>query len=413
MISTISELETYFKSLRQGDYQRDNFDAFLEKIKFSFNLPAIHISGSNGKGTTGSVIKNIYIKEKYKVGYFHSPYLYNVTEMINVNDNNIDIKDFLEIVNQYRQLIDKYSLSEFEVETLVAFEFFKKEKVDIAIIECGMGGLLDATNIFTPILSIITSISLEHTFFLGSSLTEVARHKAGIIKRDIPVLVGELDDEAMEVIKEVAKENKSRVYVVGRYLFEELQNDGYMFTYKPYDNLKIHSLALFSVIDASIALAGVEILKERFPVSKASIYEGVANTSLTGRMEILNQKPLVIADGAHNPEASMRLRESIEKLQNDRPVHIIFAAFRDKNIERMLAEYNFISQDITLTTFDHPRARQEEEYFLFLGEFPFIFDYKSLIAKKFKEFPNDIIVITGSLAFSSIVSKEWKDGLIK
>lgn len=413
MISTISELESYFKTLRQGDYQRDNFDAFLDKIKFSFNLPAIHISGSNGKGTTGTVIKNIYIEEKYKVGYFLSPYLYRPFEMITINDKEIETKEFLEIVNNYQSLIDKYSLSEFEVEVLVAFEHFKKEKVDIAIIECGMGGLLDATNIFTPILSIITSISLEHTFFLGSSLTEVSRHKAGIIKKDVPVLVGELDEEAMEVIKGIAKENKSKVYVVGHYLYEELQDDGYMFTYKPYDNLKIHSLALFSVIDASIALAGIEILKERFPVSKASIYEGVAHTSLIGRMEVLSKNPLVIADGAHNPEAAIRLRESLEKIQNERPIHIIFAAFRDKNIERMLAEFNFIAKDITLTTFDHPRARQEDEYFLFLGEFPFEIDYKAVIAKKVKEFPHDIIIIAGSLAFAGLVSKEWKDGLIK
>lgn len=413
MISNHDDLKQYFKSLRVGDYQRDNFDSFLKKVGFSFTLPALHIGGTNGKGTTGTILRNIYQEEGYKVGHFHSPYLYNADEMIIYDNNKIPLIEIDEIITANDKLIKKYDLSEFEIQTFIALTYFLKVKPDIVIIECGMGGLEDATNIFKPILSIITSISLEHTSYLGSSLTEIAYHKAGIIKKDVPVLLGDVNEECLDVIKEAAKENKSKIFSRGRYLNEIQEDDGYRFTFKPYESLKIHSLALFSVTDASIALSAVEICKERFPLHSEAIYKGVEKTSLPGRMEILRNSPLVIVDGAHNPEAIHRLVKSLEKLEPARDIHIVFATFKDKNIHAMLAELNFISSDINLTTFDHPRARLEDEYFLFLDEFPFNSDYRSLIEQKIRQFPEDIIVITGSLAFSGLISKEFKEGLIK
>lgn len=413
MISNNDDLKQYFKSLRTGDYQRDDFDTSLKKVGFSFTLPAIHIAGTNGKGTTGTIIRNIYQEEGYKVGHFHSPYLYSADEMIVYDNENISLSEINEIITANDKLIKKYDLSEFEVQTFIAFSYFLKVKPDLVIIECGMGGLDDATNIFKPILSIITSISLEHTSYLGSSLTEIAYHKAGIIKKDVPVLLGDVSEEGLDVIKNVARETKSKIFSRGRYLNEIQQSDGYSFTFKPYDNLKIHSLALFSVIDASIALSACEIIKEQFPLHSGAIYRGIENTSLPGRMEVVKNSPLVIVDGAHNQEAIHRLVESLEKLEPAKDIHVVFASFRDKNIHAMLAELNFISNDINLTTFDNVRARKEDEYFLFLDEFPFNGDYRSLIEQKMREFPEDIIVITGSLAFSGLISKEFKEGLIK
>ncbi|MDR0934863.1 MAG: hypothetical protein LBM03_00975 [Erysipelotrichaceae bacterium] len=413
MINTNEELLKYLLSLRTGDYQLDNFEEFLKEINFTFNKPAIHISGTNGKGTVGTVLKNIYQEAGYKVGYFHSPYLYNPDEMIIYNNEQISLKEIDEIISGYNGLISKYNLSEFEVETFIALYYFEKMNVDLAVIECGLGGLYDATNVITPILSIITSISMEHTALLGNSLTEIARHKAGIIKKGIPVLIGELEEDALEVIKEVAAEHHSKIFTTSQYLFEELEDDGYKFTYKPYNDLKIHSLALFSILDASIALEAVSILQEYFKVLEDSVRAAIAKTRLIGRMEIVHESPLVICDGAHNPAATHELKESIEKMRKEAQIHVIFAAFKDKNIERMFAELNFISNDITLTTFDHLRARKEEEYFLFLGEFRFDDNYKKVISDKMKEFPNDIILATGSLAFAAKVSKEFKDGDIK
>ena len=413
MITNDEALIEYFKTLRTGDYQRDNFNLFLKEIKFSFPLHAVHLSGTNGKGTTGTVLKNIYQEAGYKVAHFSSPYLFSPREMITYDGQSIAIEKIASLIAQYEHLFKKYNLSEFEVEAFLAFTYFLEVKPDLTIIECGMGGLIDATNIFTPILSIITSISLEHTSFLGSSLTEIAFHKAGIIKKRVPLLIGPIEESALEVIKEVASQEKAPIHQVGPYLDERLLEDGYLFSYKPYQDLKIPSLALFSVLDASFALGAVEILKPLLNVSREAIYLGVAKTSLPGRMEVLNHSPLLIVDGAHNPEATSRLKESLEKLQGDKKIHIIFAAFNDKNITMMLAELNFISNDITLTTFPHPRARKEEEYFLYLDEFLFVEDYRTLIKEKIAQYPEDIIVITGSLAFAGLVSQQYKKGLIK
>ena len=147
--------KTFFDSFRTGDYQRDNFDAFLKAIRFSYDVPSIHIAGTNGKGSTATYLANAYIANNYKVGLFKSPFLFEVNEMITINNQAISDSDFMSIFNRYKKEINKYNLSAFEIQTLVAFTYFKEQHCDIAVIECGMGGELDATNIFTPVLSIV------------------------------------------------------------------------------------------------------------------------------------------------------------------------------------------------------------------------------------------------------------------
>ena len=196
------------------DYQRDNFDDYLRKIKFSFNLPAIHIAGTNGKGSTANYIASIYRNAGYKVGLFTSPELYEVNEMIKVNGQEISDQEIERIFLEKKKEINKFDLSIFEILTYVAFEHFKNEQCDICVIECGMGGETDATNIFTPVLSIITSVSLEHTSFLGKSVSEIALNKAGIIKEDVPVLIGNLSEDAVSVISDESKRLHSKIYGV-------------------------------------------------------------------------------------------------------------------------------------------------------------------------------------------------------
>ena len=158
--------------VRDGtDYQRDNFDSFLKKNKFSFNLPAIHIAGTNGKGSTANYIASIYQSAGYKVGLFTSPELYELNEMIKVNGVDITDKEMEVVILDKKKEINKAELSTFEIITFVALTHFINQKCDICVIECGMGGEVDATNVFTPILSIITSVSLEHTSFLGKSIS--------------------------------------------------------------------------------------------------------------------------------------------------------------------------------------------------------------------------------------------------
>lgn len=400
-----------FLKYQRSDYQRDNFDKFLKKVSFHFAVPAIHIAGTNGKGSTASFLSHIYQKQGYKVGLFTSPYFDHINEMVKVNGVDISNDDVKKYINEYDSLFSKYNLSSFEVQTFIALTYFQDQKVDLAVIECGMGGEEDATNIFTPILSIITSVSLEHTEYLGTTVSEIAFNKAGIIKSKVPVLVGKLDEEALIVISDVAKRNSSILYQVDDFHFEKLINNaGYQFSYTPYKSLYINFPSLYSIQDACLAIEAVKILGDRFPIGYEHLLDGLKENKWPARMEIVQHKPLVIIDGAHNPEGIQKLVESMEKLCNNSTIHVVFACFKDKNIENMLSSLNFISDDIVLTSFPHQRARTEENYFLYLQDYKYIDDYHLAIKEMINNYPDDVILITGSLAFAALARKMFIEG---
>ena len=394
-------LKEYFENADRGDYQRENFDDFLKAVRFSYSIPSIHIAGSNGKGTTANYLANIYRSYGLKVGLFTSPYLYNVNEMININGVDITDEQIISYINENQKLFDKFGLSAFEIQTFIALSFFRKEGCDLAIIECGMGGEIDATNIFNPILSIITSISLEHTAFLGRSLCEIAYQKAGVVKEEIPVVTGILDEEAINTIVEVAKEKNSQVVVAVEPAKVVYDNFGYTFAYSVYKDLRINSSATYSLKDACIALEAVIKLFERFPVSEEEIKEGLARTYMPVRMEILSQNPLIIVDGSHNPEGVQNMVKSLQNVVESRELHVLFACFKDKNVERMLAYLDEYSKDIVLTTFPHKRARTEDDYFLYLDDHSYNDDPVAALNELKEKYPEDAILIVGSLAFAA------------
>ena len=396
----------YLVDVRDGtDYQRDNFDCFLKKNKLSFNLPAIHIAGTNGKGSTANYIASIYQSAGYKVGLFTSPELYELNEMIKVNGLDITDKEMEAIILDNKKDINKAELSTFEIITFVALSHFINQHCDICVIECGMGGEVDATNVFTPILSIITSVSLEHTSFLGKSISEIALNKAGIIKDDVPVLIGDLPEDAVSVISEEAKDHNSKIYGVSEAHQPTPNNEGYVFSYGTHYDLQIKSNALYSVNDACLALDAIDILKNKFPVSEEKIHEGLASVKMPCRMDILESDSLTIIDGAHNPEAFDKLAKSLQKGRFNKNIRVLLASFKDKNIIQMLSIIGSISESITLTTFNHPRARKEEDYFLFLSDYEFNENAVEAYRKLKEQYPDDIILITGSLAFAAYMKK--------
>ena len=404
------DLKQYFENADRGDYQRENFDDFLKKVSFSYTIPSIHIAGSNGKGTTANYLANIYRSYGLKVGLFTSPYLNNVNEMININGVDITDDEINAFINEYGKLFEKYSLSSFEIQTFIGLSYFQKSGCDLAIVECGMGGEIDATNIFNPILSIITSISLEHTAFLGRSLCEIAYQKAGVIKEEIPVVTGILDEEAINTIVEVAKEKKSQVVVSVEPAKVVYDNHGYNFAYGVYSDLRINSSATYSLKDACIALEAVNKLLERYPVSEDQIKEGLARTYMPVRMEILSENPLIIVDGSHNPEGVQNMVKSLQNVAENREIHVLFACFKDKNIERMLAYLGEYSKDIVLTTFPHKRARTMEDYFLYLDDHAFNEDAVSALNEFKEKYPDDAILVVGSLAFASYMKNKINRG---
>lgn len=398
-------------SYNRNDYQRDNFDAFLRKVDFKYSVPSIHVTGTNGKGSTCNYINNIYLASGRKVGLFLSPCYESMLDMIRVNNEYIPMEYVEKVFNEYKKYFDKFDLSSFEITTFIAFKYFADQQVDVAIIECGMGGEMDATNIFIPILSIITNVSSEHTNFLGVSISEIAKHKAGIIKSEVPVLIGEIEGDALDVIVSKVKTTRSKITKVDHYHDLKLLESGYEFSYRPFGLVEISSKSLSSVIDASLALEAVNLLKEALPVEIETIKKGLKCTQLDSRFNIIKSKPIIVIDGAHNPDAIVKLRKDVETVFLGQTIHIVFASFKDKNITSMLPEIGLLGE-LSLTTFNHVRARDESDYFLYLEDYKFYSDHKALIKSIKETYPDDIILVTGSLAFANLVKKELTNGEI-
>lgn len=395
------DLKTYFEEIERDDYQRENFDDFLKKAKFSYSIPSIHIAGSNGKGSTANYLARVYNAHALKVGLFISPALNKVNEMISINGVEISDDDFIKMIEENEKLFEKYALSPFEIQTFIALSYFEKNKCDIAIIECGMGGEIDATNIFTPIASVITSISLEHTAYLGRSLCEIAYQKAGIIKEEIPVITGMLSDEAINTIVEVTREKNCSLRTSVEPANVVYSNYGLTFSYMTYKDLHINSSANYSLKDACIAIETIVALMNRFPVSEDELRQGLETIYMPARMEIIKKSPLVIVDGSHNPEGVQNMVISLQNVTENREIHVLFACFKDKNIERMISYLGEYAKDITLTTFPNKRSRTMEDYFLYLEDYPFKDDPVAALEELEAQYPEDAFLVTGSLAFAA------------
>ena len=397
------QLEQYFKEHNYSTYERSKYDKYLLDKSFSFDLPSIHITGTNGKGSTANYLYNIYQKAGLKVGLYTSPYLDDVTEMVFIEGKQIDFETYLNKFLSHKDEFEKYNLSSFEMQTIIAYEFFKEANLDLVIIEVGMGGYIDATNIITPMLSIITSISLEHTSYLGGTTSEIAHNKSGIIKKNIPVLVGKLDEFALYAIRETAKKLNAPVFVVNDYYNEQILDGVACFNTIQLKDVRLSVPVLYQVKNATIAIDAVKLLNDKFPVSDETIKLGLKEKTLPCRFEYLDEHLLI--DGAHNPEAMQNLVKSI-RASVKVPVHVIFASFRDKNFSHMLNILDTITTDITITTFDHKRAKTEDEYFLFLSTYNFDPDYLGKIKSLREQYPDDLILVTGSLYFAGLVKRE-------
>ena len=405
-MNNLDELIQFFETKSLQTYSRENYDKYLREEGFVFDIPAIHITGTNGKGSTAKYLYEIYRAQGYNVGLFTSPSTTTIFEMVQVDGKEIDADAYLSLFNELEKGFVKYQLSTFEMQTILAFSYFKKQKLELAIIEVGMGGYIDATNVFKPCLSIITSVSLEHTAYLGTSISEIADNKAGIIKQDIPVLLGKLDENAMYAIRQKAKETQSKIYVADDFHNDVVGQNKITFDYRPYKNLEISASASYQLKNASIAVEATKILEPIIHVDEESIRQGLKTMILPCRFEYIKKN--IMVDGAHNAEAMEALVSTLEKAEH-RLIHVVFAAFRDKNIEQMLISLGKISNDVVLTTFKHKRARTEDEYFLYLGDYKFVENYIDYIKELGTQYPDDLILVTGSLYFAGIVREALKN----
>lgn len=406
-MNNIDELWSYLNKRNNGQYTRDNYDKFIKNNKLVFNFPSIHITGTNGKGSTANYIQNILIKSGLKVALYHSPYFYSPCEMIKINNQEISSDEFLSLFNQYEAEFNKYDLSEFEIETIIGFIYFINNNVDIAIIEVGMGGEVDATNILSNnILSIITSISLEHTSYLGRTISEITMSKAGIIKENSKVLVGKIDSEASETLSRICSRLNTKIYSTADHGFEKHNGNKTYFSYLTMMDIELNTTAGYQIENAKLAIEAINLIKDKFPVDENTIREGLKCSTLPGRMEFVLDN--VLLDGGHNVEAITHMLKSVERI-NNKPITCLFAAFRDKNIDGMLSLLSRDCQKVIITSFDHKRARTENEYFLYLFDYEFAKDWKVALDDLILNHKDELILVTGSLAFVSLVRKYIKE----
>jgi dihydrofolate synthase / folylpolyglutamate synthase len=312
----------------------------------------ILIAGTNGKGSTAAMTASILSSAGYKVGLYTSPHLVDVRERIVIDGKKISRKEFYQTIADVRNKKEQ-PVTYFEFLTAAAFVYFQRRKIDIAVLEVGLGGRLDATNVCKSLVSVITNIALDHTDYLGNTLESIAREKAGIVKQNGICLTAAKQKKVLEVLRNVCQRRRAKLYCLGRDIKIKKQKDGF-FTYQGFNrNLKNLTIPLhgeYQLSNAALALAAVELCEKKgIHVNGAAIYAGLANTHWEARLEVLQHDPLFILDGAHNPAGISVLCRSLKTGFSYRRLIIIFGALADKDYRRMLQKIIPLAPIIILT----------------------------------------------------------------
>jgi dihydrofolate synthase/folylpolyglutamate synthase len=332
-------------------------------------FPSVHIAGTRGKGSTAAMCEAGLRAAGYRTGFYISPHLHTFRERIQVNREEISREDVVALVEEIRPFVERVpGVTTFEAITAMGFLYLARVEVDVAVIEVGLGGRLDATNVLTPEVSIITSLSLEHTYLLGDTLDKIAYEKAGIIKRGIPAVIAPQRDEARIVLETVCRERGAPQTRIGRdwkYEAGPADLDGQAFSVWRLagDGSKLDGeywmplLGRHQLENAACAVAALDILGQRgFDVSAEDVQEGLRTVQWPGRMEILSREPLVVVDCAHNPYAARILRKALDEWFPGKRWVLIYGASVDKDIAGVLTILLPISDYVIVTRSDHPRA---------------------------------------------------------
>lgn len=332
--------------------------------------PFVHVAGTNGKGSVSVYLENILVAAGLKVGLFTSPFIYTFNERIQVNNTPISDEDLLycmeQVVRATEQMIHEgfEHPTEFELITAAAFLYFEKQKCDIVVLEVGLGGRLDATNVIEkPLLSVITSISFDHMEYLGSTLAEIAENKCGIIKKGCPVVSYPYQpEEAMDVIEQTAKERGSVLTLPdGALVVQESSLAGNRFTYEGED-YETALVGTFQVYNAVTAIAAAKCLQAQgVSLSGEHIRKGLRNAKWPARFEILHQNPVVILDGSHNADGMRAFVETAKTCLCGRKVICVFGMLKDKDYASCLHMLSAITDTVIVTEVDNPRRETAEK----------------------------------------------------
>lgn len=391
----------------------------LDNINILLNLfenphkryPSIHIVGTNGKGSTAAFISTILRKSGYRVGVYTSPHLVNFSERITISGEAISENDIERIAVNIRETIKNSTHADrpftfFEVTTALAFIYFAEKNIDIAVIEAGLGGRLDATNVLSPLVTVITTIGLEHKEFLGDTLEKIAYEKAAVIKHNTPCVTGVKEEEALKVIIEEAQKKTAPLYLLGKeFSYTPISN--YEFKYKGISKTSVFKLKKLVGINqfdnASLAIVVSEILQNKgFAINEDAMHKGIEEAVWQGRFEIVRDNPPFIIDGAHNPQGVESLVKNLKTFFKETKFIIILNILRDKDAKEMVEHIKPFAEKIIFVPNNNERSLKLNDYkTLFVEDsfFSFAKDISSVINNCFEDvtLKNKPVLFTGSL----------------
>jgi len=382
------------------------------------DVKLIHIAGTNGKGSTSVMLGKILEEHGYNVGYFNSPHLIDIEESIRINNENIKEEELIELFKEVRPLVDKVieeglnHPTEFEVLTCLMFKHLSNKKVDFGVIEVGLGGRLDSTNVITPIISLITQISLDHTNILGSTLSQIAKEKAGIIKKKISVVSAIQEEEALREIKAKAKEEGSNLVILEEKdfrLLKVIKGDKIYQRVGIKDELKelevdLPLLGEHQIMNLTLAIKALKVLEKEgyFKLDDKKIYQGIKNVKWMGRTEVLKNKHTILIDGANNNRGIEALKNTIEKYFNYNNIYLVLGILKDKEVEKMIKEIVPMATKVFTLKPNSPRGMKGEELkdivYQYNREVKYINSYEDTIKEVLslaKE--EDLVIFAGSL----------------
>jgi dihydrofolate synthase / folylpolyglutamate synthase len=432
-----------YSMTRSFRYAPDKFDLNrMRDLLHSLGDPQedygiIHVAGTKGKGSTSAMIASALQAGDYRTGFYTSPHLQDYTERIQVNGQPISQTEFVELIEEMKPHVDLIQrLTTFEITTALALLYYARKNVDIAVVEVGLGGRLDATNVVDPIVTVITSLSYDHMNVLGNTLTEIASEKAGIIKEGRPIVTSPQKDEAVKVIQRTAVDKKAPLTEVGRdYLFASWKHsmEGQTFliwtpdqqeqvnnfietsspTWQPL-MVRIPLLGQHQVENAVTAYAALQVANRHgLRISEDDIQRGFENVFWPGRFEVLRSTPPLIVDSAHNRDSALRLRLAMEDYLPGVPIVLLYGASEDKDIHGMFEELMPRVRQVICTESFHPRAMKADKLVelahLFARPAEMVLPVEAALVRALEAAGDDAAVVaTGSLFISAAVRECWR-----
>ena len=392
--------------------------SYIRRILKQLNNPqdsvrAIHVTGTNGKGSTSYYLSNLLQKADQKTGLFVSPYIYEFNERIQLNGKNISNNDLIKTANEIETAIEilkkddpNFSLVTFEYEVALAFQFFAQENCDYAVIEVGIGGEHDKTNVIIPEVSVITTIGLDHEKIIGPTLKDIAEEKSGVIKSNKPVVLGNVPQNVLEILLNKAQSENSKSFLLGRDFQIKIMPD--VIEYQDSKNLYNFALRpLVEAYDIGVAVQAIQLLQ--LDLDRKKIEEAINETRIPGRYDVIQTSPEIIVDGAHNLQAMENLLNLVRKKKKGQ-IYVLLGMMKDKDLGPVTKLFK--DEKVTLTRIDYPRAARLED---FPKEAQKEFEYKENFEEAYTSLKNklqadDMLLVTGSFYLVGAVLNYCKRG---